>query len=174
MILVIRFLWLVMRMLNKLKFEVFGEKRDTEIFSEPGERMVQTYREKIDENGIKVLEPDNLFDIQEEIQSYEESVNVNNIIARYVAGDESALDRAKAFYADVSKVPKNMAAILDLNSRAKKEFGMLPSEVQAMYGFNYMEFLNHPEILDDYIQKNYIEHAPAPEVKDVQDEKPID
>lgn len=161
-------------MLNKLKFEVFGEKRDNEIISEPGDKIVQTYREKIDENGVKVLVPDDIFDIQEEIQSYEESVNVNNIIARYVAGDESVLDRAKAFYADVSKVPKNMAAILDLNSRAQKEFGMLPSEIQELYGFNYMEFLNHPEILDDYLQKNYIEHAPAPEVNDVQDEKPAD
>ncbi len=138
-------------MINKLKFEIFGVPRDYEIDSDPGDKMRQTFREKIDESGIKVLVEDDYFDQDEVIQSFEDSVNVNKIIERYMAGDESALDRAKAFYADVSKVPKNMAQIIDMNNRAMNAFYQLPVELQDMFGNSYMEFLNHPEILDEYV-----------------------
>lgn len=140
-------------MLNNLKYEVFGKKRDYEISSCPGEKMRQTWREKIDDEGKVVLVEDDYFDQDEMIQSYEESVNVNKIIERYMAGDDSALDRAKAFYADVSKMPKNMAQVLDLNNRAMNAFKQLPIELQEMYGYSYMEFLANPQILDDYINK---------------------
>lgn len=144
-------------MLNKLKFEVFGKKRDCDISTNPGDPMKQTYRKKIDESGKDVLVPDEYYDVQPEIDSYEDSVNVNTIISRYMAGDESALDRAKAFYADVSKVPKNFAQILDINNRAMQAFSELPSELKEAYGFSYYEFLNNPQILDDYINnKNQV------------------
>lgn len=145
-------------MLNKLKFEVFGKKRDCDINTNPGDPMKQTYRKKIDESGKEVLVPDEYYDVQPEIDSYEDSVNVNTIISRYMAGDESALDRAKAFYADVSKVPKNFAQILDINNRAMQAFSELPSELKEAYGFSYYEFLNHPEILEDFVNRknNYV------------------
>lgn len=142
-------------MLNKLKYEVFGAKRDDSFSSIPGDKMKQTYRMKIDESGKEVLIEDDLIDIQAEIDSYEEEVNVNNIIARYMAGDENALDRAKAFFADVSKVPKNFAQILELNNRAKQEFNLLPADVKELFNGDYIDFLNNPQKLDEYIKKNY-------------------
>lgn len=140
-------------MLNKLKYEVFGKKRDDAIESVAGDKMRQTWREKIDENGVKVLVEDDYIDQDEIIQSYEDSVNVNKIIERYMAGDDSALDRAKAFYADVTKVPKNFAQIIDLNNRAQNAFLQLPSDLQELYGNSYIEFLNNPQILDEYIDR---------------------
>lgn len=145
-------------MLNKLKFDVFGKKRDDDIKSVAGEKMKQTYRMKIDDKGHESLVEDDLIDVQKEIDSYEESVNVNNIIARFMAGDENALDRAKAFYADVSKVPKNFAQILELNNRAQNEFKLLPAEIQEIFGNDYIDFLNNPQKLDEYLEKNKMKY----------------
>lgn len=163
-------------MLNKLKYEVFGKKRDDDIKSVAGDKMKQTYRMKIDESGHEVLVEDDLIDIQKEINSYEESVNVNNIIARYIAGDEGALDRAKAFYADVSKVPKNFAAVLDLNNRAKIEFDSLPPEIKELFGNDYIDFIYNPQKLDEYIANNNPSHVSNEElnVEDVAEQKHAD
>lgn len=157
-------------MLNKLKYEIFGKKRDDDIKSTAGEKVKQTYRMKIDESGHEVLVEDDLIDIQQEIDSYEESVNVNNIIERYMAGDDSALDRAHAFYADVSKVPKNFAQILELNNRAMIEFEKLPTEVQEIFGNDYIEFLNNPHKLEEYLQKNYLKY----QEKSIEDVKQVE
>lgn len=161
-------------MLNKLKYEVFGEKRDYEVVTEPGDKMRQTWRSKIDVDGVKKLVEDEYYDQDEEIQSYEESVNINNIIARYVAGDDSALDRAKAFYADVSKVPKNMAQILEMNNKAQQVFMSLDPEIRNLYQDSYWNFLNNPEILDEYLSKNSMEYVSEKD-KVVEDAKePVD
>lgn len=143
-----------MMMISKLKFEVFGKKRDVDISTEPGDKMKQTYRTKIDVDGKKKLVEDELIDLDEMIQSNEESVNINNIMNRYLAGDDSALDRAKAFYADVSRIPKNLAQMLELNNNAKQVFNGLPPEVRQLFGNSYWEFLNNPQVLDDWIANN--------------------
>lgn len=162
-------------MLNKLKYEVFGKKRDYEIVSEPGERMRQTWREKIDEQGNKFLVEDELYDQFEEIQSYADSVDVNKIIQRYMSGDESALDRARAFYADVTKVPKNFAQMVELNSRAEMAFKQLPTELQELYGYSYVEFLNNPEVLEEFINnKNHVYVNDEVNVDESVEEKPAD
>lgn len=158
-------------MLNKLKYEVFGEKRDYEVATEPGDKMRQMWRTKIDVDGIKKLVPDGEYDQDAEIQLYEESVNVNNIIERYINGDDSALDRAKAFYADVSKVPKNMAQILEMNNQAQQVFMQLDPKIRELYDNSYWNFLQSPEILEDYMKGNVMGYVSDDEIKAVEDAK---
>lgn len=120
-------------------------KKFKRAYSNPGERLKYDYREVIDEDGKFRIEPDGVTDIQEFIEASADSVDINNIIDRYIAGDESAFEKLEGMYADVSGMPRNLMDIMNINLRVEQAFNELPNDIKNVYGNNYLEFLANPD-----------------------------
>lgn len=112
-----------------------------------GERMRVEYHLEIDDDGIETLKPTGMHDLYAEIQSHADSVDLGLILARFMAGDETAIERVNGFYADVSGMPVKLQDMLNINIRGKELFESLPKEFRDLYGNNYIKFINEPEIL---------------------------
>lgn len=115
--------------------------------SNSGDRMRVEYHLEIDDDGIETLKSTGMHDLYAEIQTHADSVDLNLILARFMNGDETAIERVNGFYADVSDMPVKLQDMLNINIRGKEIFESLPKEYRDLYGNNYIKFINEPEIL---------------------------
>lgn len=141
-------------------------------FSKPGERFRKTY--KIDDSdGIEKLVEDGCIDLKEEIQSHEQSVNIDSILARYRLGDTSVLDDKGSFYGDITEMPSSLQEFYELDNNARNAFNKLPVEVKEAYGNNYRNMLNDEYIFNssqkEIVTKEQNEYS-TDSVKDVEND----
>lgn len=120
--------------------------------SNPGE-TTRIEKELVIEDGQYVAKVTGVIDIQEEIDSYRDSVDIHSLVNRFMHGDESAINRAQAFYDDVSELPVKLQDVLAVNSRGVNAFEMLPVEIRELYGNDYLKFVSNPEIFVDYVNR---------------------
>nr|CAI9750463.1 virion structural protein [Microvirus sp.] len=57
--------------------------------------------------------------------------DVNNMIARAIAGDTSVIRRGTYF--DVSQMPDDMQEVLNIGNRAREAFEALPADLRVVY-----------------------------------------
>lgn len=141
-------------MTSKLKFKTWREdvKR---VNCSSGDPVRITYSGKYDDDGCLVVEEVGKENIYELIQSYAESVDINNILMRFQQGDTTALEKAQGFYADATAVPKNMADLLNKLNRAEAGFEKLPADFKEKYGNDFARFIcsfdpsDFEEVLDN-------------------------
>lgn len=127
----------------------YGTKND--VVSNVGSRTKINYQLVIDDDGLEVLKPCGMTDLHSEIQSHAASVDINVILDRYKNGAVDVLEKANGFYADVSEMPVKLQDVMNLNLKGKSLFESLPLEQRKLYGNNYINFINNPRILVDYL-----------------------
>lgn len=110
------------------------------IISNPGSPMKDTYKMHVDENGKRELRKSGEYNLYAEIQSYKESCSIDYILARFAAGDDTALSRVQGIYGDFSDVPTTMAEVCQRVIDAEHIFNNLPVEVREQYNFSPSEF----------------------------------
>lgn len=108
--------------------------------SNPGTREVPQYRSIVQPDGDIKLVQDGKRYLYEEIQSYEEQCDINNIVRRYMAGDVSALSNAQGVFADLTNMPKTRQEALQSIMDAQKYFVDLPEDVKAQFGNSWEQF----------------------------------
>lgn len=57
--------------------------------------------------------------------------DINNMIARAIAGDTSVIRRGS--YVDVSQMPDDMQEVLNIGNRAREAYEALPADLRAVY-----------------------------------------
>ena len=75
--------------------------------SNPGTRTVPQFRGVVQADGDVKLVKDGVRYLYDEIQSYAEECDINNIVRRYMNGDVSALGTVQGVYADIMDIPQN-------------------------------------------------------------------
>lgn len=120
----------------------YGERKVE--FSCPGNRYKIEYELKITKDGQEVLKPCGQTDLQEYIDSFEPSVNLNNILERFERGETDVLEKAKGFYADISELPVKLQDVMNLNKAGQEFFDSLDVDVKEQLGSNYVDFLLNP------------------------------
>lgn len=90
--------------------------------------------------GIKKLVPIGKKDVQSEIDSYAESCDINVLVARFMAGDESALNQVQGFYADMKSMPKTYAEWFERYQECENMFNKLPVDVREKFNNSVTEF----------------------------------
>lgn len=107
--------------------------------SNSGERFVQTYEYEV-VDGIKSLVPKGETDLQDFIDSFAESQDINNIIARFVNGDMSAVNPNQGTYGDFTNVPNTYAEIFERVQHCKNVFDKLPVDLRDKFDNSYEKF----------------------------------
>ena len=75
-----------------MDFPTMYDPRDP-VYAEPGNPDVPVYSPSVDNDGHIVLEEIGIKNLPEYIDSFRESCDINNLVARFNAGDVTALSR---------------------------------------------------------------------------------
>lgn len=106
----------------------------------PGDPLHPVQHGIIKDDGSIELVVDRLEDTDEIIDSYRQSTEIYNIMARIQSGDISLLNQKQGFYGDVTEMPKTYAEMLDLMHRGEEFFNKLPASVKEEYNNDFNQF----------------------------------
>lgn len=110
-------------------------------YSDPGSPEEIVYSPVFDDRGSWHLEPTGKRDVQTEIDSFEESCNLHNLIARYENGDLDVLQQRVGNYFDTTEYPTTFAEFLQYRIDAEKQWSDLPTEVKRKFDNNVDQFI---------------------------------
>lgn len=111
--------------------------RSDRFYADPGERFQQEYTGvRLADGTINLVESD-VTDLQEYINSFEESCSIEHIMAMCQAGDTSALNKAQGSYIDCTQMPKTLRGVLDLVIDGQMKFNQLPIEIKEKFGNDF-------------------------------------
>lgn len=109
-------------------------------FSNGGSRY-REIREPLLKDGKISVEVVGKEDIQEYIDSFEDSCRIENIVARAMNGEPELLDQRKGFYGDFTDYPKTYAEMLDRVIQAQNIFENLPLEIRNRFNNDPVQFI---------------------------------
>ena len=128
-----------------MDFRTMYDAHET-IFAEPGCEDVPIYSPSVDNEGHIILDEVGVKNLPEYIDSFRESCDINNLVARFNAGDVSALSRVQGAYFDATQLPKTYAEMLNTVFNAEKTFNSLPLDVREKFDNSYVKWLS---MMDD-------------------------
>lgn len=117
-----------------------------DIFADPGCEDVPIYSPSVDNDGHIVLEEIGVKNLPEYIDSFRESCDINNLVARFNAGDVSALSRVQGAFFDATALPHTYAEMLNTVINAEQTFNSLPLEIREKFDNSYVKWLS---MMDD-------------------------
>ena len=130
------------------------EKVPSEQFATaPGNPIRQDYIS--DEEGNPV--PSGTTNVYAEIQSHRASVEMSTLLQRYVAGDETALNKIEGIYADVVDAPSSLQEFHERVRTAEEYFRDLPEGLRKLFNNSPLEYvmsIGTTEFLDKIISFN--------------------
>lgn len=115
-------------MLNILKYR--NSERSAQFASDAGSPEKITYHGRVETDGTITLVKDGIINIQEQIDSFEPSTDIYNIINNL---GMDALRADTGNYFDATDVPKSYAEMLQLFIDGEKAFERLPIEVKQKF-----------------------------------------
>lgn len=91
-------------------------------------------------DGKSKLEIVGKINVQDEINGWLESTDINVIIARFKAGDADALSARQEIFGDFTEMPKTLAEMMQRKIDADMLFDSLPARVKAKFNYDRGEF----------------------------------
>lgn len=102
-------------------------------FTEPGNPIKEIYKPLVQKDGSVILVVEGHENTDEIIKSFEESVDIDVIVARYMNGDLEALNKRIGKYGDFTEFPKTYAEVLQMRIDAENVFRDLPVEIKQKF-----------------------------------------
>ena len=128
----------------------------------PGNRMEPHYVERYDETGHPYLVKDGETDVYKIIQSHKEECDINLMLQRYAAGDDSMM-RQDGRYIDTSNLPTTIHEYFNLMTAQRDKFDALPATIKQKFD-NSFEVWASTSGTGEWLEKMGIQ-GPAPEPK---------
>ena len=127
-----------------------------------GNRMEPHYVERYDETGHPYLVKDGETDTYAIIQSHKEECDINLMLQRYAAGDDSMM-RQDGRYIDTSNLPTTIHEYFNLMTAQRDKFDALPAAIKQKFD-NSFEVWASTSGTGEWLEKMGIQ-GPAPEPK---------
>ena len=108
--------------------------------SNPGNPLHPVRHGEVKDDGTIELVTDRLEDTDQIIDSYRESTEIYNIMARIESGEIGLLNQREGFFGDVTQLPKTYAEMLNLMHKGEEFFSKLPVEVKEKYNNDFNQF----------------------------------
>lgn len=132
-----------------IDFPTMYDPRDP-VYADPGSADVPIYSPSVDNDGHIVLEEIGIKNLPEFIDSFRESCDINNLVARFNAGDVTALSRAQGAFFDATQLPHTYAEMLNTVINAEKTFNSLPLEIREKFDNSYVKWLSMMDDADQF------------------------
>lgn len=112
-----------------------------DIVSNPGRNVHVIYSPIVNDDGSIDLVESGKEDINEYIQSFAESCDLECILAKYAAGDTSVLNVKRPMFGDFTQMPSTYAEVLQLQIDSANLFNSLPVEIKKQFDNDPNKFL---------------------------------
>lgn len=135
-----------------MKFRTKYDTLEKVVYSEAGCPIRDVYASKLDKNNNIVVEKKGEENLYDYIQSFKDSVDINVVLKKFAAGDESALMQREGLYTDIVDMPTNLNEFVEFSRNAQQLFDSLPIETKKQYNnnvFNFMEAVNTGEFFKE-------------------------
>lgn len=109
--------------------------------SDPGSRYRPVYTSEIMDDGTIELVQTGVEDLQEIYNSQRDSCEVSTLVQRFLAGDETALQRGNPVFLDLLGAPKSLMEAYQIQHRAEQAFASLPVDVREKFDQDFGKFL---------------------------------
>lgn len=113
---------------------------DHKFVSNPGSRIHILYSPEVQDDGTIILVESGKEDTDDFIDSFREETEITTIIKKFQAGDLSVINQREGFYADVTKMPKTYAEMLQLRIDSQKAFDSLKPEIKEKFNNDENQF----------------------------------
>ena len=110
------------------------------------------YAGEFDDEGKFSVKPVGKVNLYEEIQTYRDTCDINTILERFAAGDDSVLQKTNGFFADMSDFPDSYSGIFNLIENCREFFDNMPASFKEKYGNNFETFMASAEA-EDFLPK---------------------
>lgn len=107
--------------------------------SNPGKHIIDEYGLVTSDDGITTVDVVGQKNLDAIIQSNKDSGNIALLVARYNAGDTSALNKAHGVFGDFRNMPTTYAEMVSRLNECRAVFEGLPTEIKE-------EFENNPDV----------------------------
>lgn len=118
---------------------IYSENKD-KYFTEHGSPEVQLYDSKYDENGDLIVFPSGVSNLQDYIDSFYESTEINHLVARYQRGEIPDFNFVQGSYIDATNFPKNYAEMVNMVKSGEENFSKLPTNVKEAFDNDPVKF----------------------------------
>lgn len=98
-----------------------------------GDRKRNRYKKTLDEHGAPKLVVVEVFDQQDEIESFKDSTDISLILRRYEAGDPTALMQREGVYLNTLGMPSDIHQASKILGSAKEAYRTLDPELKKEY-----------------------------------------
>lgn len=135
--------------------------------SESGSPYLDQYEYQVNKKGVsELVKTDKKKNVYDAIQADYESTDINRLMLKFSLGDASAINVREGFFADVTKMPSNMAELFNKAQDCEEYFESLPADFKSLFNNSYTEFfsqLNSDEkgVLDlvDNYNDRFVDHS---------------
>ena len=155
------------------KIDSDNKKDIKEIFAVAGNPIGEVYEYQL-VNDIKQLVPCGETDRQAIIDSYAESTDINNIIERFLNGDEAVVNVTRGTYGDFRNTPKTYAEMFQRMQDCENIFNSLPADIKEKFDNSVEKFWsnfgndNFNEIFNSFVNPIEDIKEKESEVKDAE------
>lgn len=108
--------------------------------SNVGSPIMEDFVLQTDKNGVENLEKVGEYNLYDRIQSHADSCDIHVILARFNAGDTSALNQKALAYFDTKAAPDTLAEAHRYIQNGQYMFDRLDPEVKAQFNNSFSEF----------------------------------
>jgi hypothetical protein len=124
-------------------FRVCDREKAIMFACDPGSPIKIQYSAKVLPDGKIQLKESGKINLQDFINSFRDTCDINVIIRRLKNGDMSAMEAFKAspFYGDTTQFPKTYSEFLQVYINAQNEFVNLPIDVKQKFNNDVNQFI---------------------------------
>lgn len=146
-----------------MEIKIFSRfDRPRSAFACAGSVVSPIFEERVDSEGHLYLKQTGKRDLNAFVQASHEASKIYNILERFNAGDVSAIQKVKGFYADTVAMPKSLVEVHNFMQQIDANFDSLPVDVKEKFGNSSIQFMKSVEngdlskILSQFSSKNNV------------------
>ena len=133
-------------------------------FSNGGSR-IREIREPVMRDGHLVVEVVGKEDLQDYINSFGDSVDVELLVARAV-NEPEILNQRQGMYGDFTEFPKTYAEVLDKITSATNLFNSLPVDVRSRFSNDVYTFISEMDKKDWAVKAGFVQPESSSDVNE--------
>lgn len=120
---------------------IYNIDRKNKPISNSGNKTRPNYKPTYDSNGKYKLEESGVINSYDDIQSFHDTCDLQQIIAKYnMTGNADLLNERHGFYMDITEFPQTYAEMQNQMINAENEFNLLPKNIKERFNNNVREF----------------------------------